>query len=275
MSVGASYVSRFFVKFVEIIAAGLATAVSAYLIAPLGGHLSAPAPATVQVGATASEISKSLSTQPTPPAATAASEQRLAPQQDADASAAQPARKAVQATKATLPRKPIKSDASMAERKPRGEESVEVLVRAALVNVDANRPAPPDVPPHQADVPPRPAAVEAESRPADVQHGAAAIATAPRAADVQPQPVQPRSVQPGPLTPVDIKSRPVASIEALPPIPTAPIEVATPQPAPPAEEDKGVFSLKRIPDWLRPEPARAGEAPRPPMPVGQFAQGPM
>jgi hypothetical protein len=40
-----SYFSRFWVKFVEIVAAGLATAVSGYLIAHLSGALSSPTPA--------------------------------------------------------------------------------------------------------------------------------------------------------------------------------------------------------------------------------------
>jgi hypothetical protein len=46
MSISAevSYFSRFLVKFIEIIAAGLATAVSGYLIAHLSGALSSPAP---------------------------------------------------------------------------------------------------------------------------------------------------------------------------------------------------------------------------------------
>ncbi len=39
-----SYFSRFTAKFVEIIAAGVATAVSGYLVAHLGGYLSTPAP---------------------------------------------------------------------------------------------------------------------------------------------------------------------------------------------------------------------------------------
>jgi hypothetical protein len=46
-----SYFSRFFVKFVEVSAAGLASAICAYLLAHFGGLLPAPAPATaVQVG---------------------------------------------------------------------------------------------------------------------------------------------------------------------------------------------------------------------------------
>jgi hypothetical protein len=44
MSGEVSVFSRFVVKFVEIIAAGLATAASGYLIAHLSGALSSPAP---------------------------------------------------------------------------------------------------------------------------------------------------------------------------------------------------------------------------------------
>ena len=53
-------------KFVEVIAAGVATAISAYLLAHFGGLLppsptsvSAPAPTAVQVGSTASEVAES------------------------------------------------------------------------------------------------------------------------------------------------------------------------------------------------------------------------
>ena len=44
MSGEVSYFSRFFVKFVEIIAAGLASAISAYLLAHFAGLLSSPTP---------------------------------------------------------------------------------------------------------------------------------------------------------------------------------------------------------------------------------------
>ena len=70
--------SRFLVKFVEVSAAGLATAISAYALAHLGGFLSsspAPtsAPATaVQVSPTASEVAEGLRAKPTPPAAAGA-----------------------------------------------------------------------------------------------------------------------------------------------------------------------------------------------------------
>jgi type IV secretory pathway VirB10-like protein len=147
-----SYFSRFFVKFVEVSAAGLATAISAYLLAHFGGLLSssptpasAPAQTAVQVGPTASEVAGSLRPQPTPPAAAAAvNKQSPAPQQDTDAPVAQPARKAAKDANALPPRKHTKTDTSEAEKEARGQKSAEALARAALANVDANRPAPND-----------------------------------------------------------------------------------------------------------------------------------
>ena len=46
MSGESSYFSRFFVKFDEVSAAGLASAICAYLLAHFGGLLVAPAPPT-------------------------------------------------------------------------------------------------------------------------------------------------------------------------------------------------------------------------------------
>ena len=61
------YLSRFFLKFIEIIAAGLATAVSGYLIAHLSGALSSPSPApataVIQVSPSANTASN-LSAEP-------------------------------------------------------------------------------------------------------------------------------------------------------------------------------------------------------------------
>ena len=115
MSGEVSYLSRFFVKFVEVIAAGVATAISAYLLAHFGGLLppstpvSAPAPTAVQVGPTASEVAESRRAQPTPPVAAAAvNEQRAVPQQDTDAPVAQ-----VTDAKALPPRKRTKTDTSV------------------------------------------------------------------------------------------------------------------------------------------------------------------
>jgi hypothetical protein len=167
--------SRFLVKFVEVSAAGLATAISAYALAHLGGLLpssttptSAPATA-VQVSPIASKVAEGLRAKPTPPAAAAAvNKQSPAQQQDTDATVAQPARKAAKDAKALPPRKHTKTDTSVAEKEPRGQTSAEALARAALANVDANRPAPNDalIEPGLADT--RSAPVDIQPRRADV-----------------------------------------------------------------------------------------------------------
>jgi ESX secretion-associated protein EspI len=257
-----SYFSRFFVKFVEIIGAGLASAVCAYMLAHFGGVLlssptPAPAPAltATQLGPPPSEPAKSQPVQPpTPVAAAAVDAQRPAPQQDIDAAVAQPSVRSVKEVKTLPPRKHTKTDTSVAEKKPPGHKSAEALARAALANVDANRSAPIDVQPRQADVPTRGADVR--SRRVGVPSRDAAIEAAPHAANVQPQLVQPRTV--------DTQPRPVAG--PLPPSAGPPLENATPQPTHPAERDNGVFfALKRM---RSDPPAPPGEAPRPPMPVG-------
>jgi hypothetical protein len=158
MSGEVSYFSRFFVKFVEIIAAGLASAISAFLLAHFWGLLlssptpvSAPAQTAVQVGPTASKVTEGLRAQPTPPVAAAAV-----------AAVAQPAKKAGKDAKASPPRKPTKTDTSVAEKEPRGQNSAEALIRAAIANVDANRPAP-------ADALMGPGLTDTRSAPVDVQ----------------------------------------------------------------------------------------------------------
>jgi hypothetical protein len=263
-----SHFSRFTVKFIEIAAAGVATAVSGYLIAHLGMFLSAPAPApsAAQVAPSAtSVVSKSARAQPAAPVSADANEQRPAPAQDATPPA-QPARTTANAAPTVSPRKHTKTDTSAAESKPRDEEAVAAQVRAALANA-ANRPAASEAPPHQADVPTAPPAVEAKSGPAEAPLVTGAIAVTPRAAEITPQPVPQAPAQPDPLATVEIKSLPVAGVDELP------------QPAAPAQkeaqaEDKGLLSaIKKIPGLLRPDRADshspAGDAPRPPMPVGE------
>jgi hypothetical protein len=240
-----SYFSRFFVKFAEVIAVALATAVSGYLIAHLGGLWSSPAPATIQIAPSTSGVSA----QPVPPVSPDANGQRLAPP------AAQPGR-TVNATKAVPPPKHMKTNTSATESKPRDEKSVEARVRAALANIDANRPAPPDVLPHQADVSPGPAAVGAQPRPVDGLPGAGTLAVVPRAAD-QPRPVQQAPIQPGPVA-VERKSRPVATVEASPTLQPAPsVEEIIPYPPP------------EPPLVPYPAPEPPGAVPRPLMPIGQ------
>ena len=284
-----SYFSRFFMKFIEVGAAGLASAICAYLLAHFGGLLPAPAPATaVQVGPTASETPESPRARPSPSVG-----QRSAPQRDTDAAVAQPALKSVKDAKAVAPRKRTKTDTSVTEKEPH-QKSAEALARAALANVDANRPAPPDAligpgltdTPAPADIQSRPANVAPRQadvgppQPVAAPPRAGGIEGAPHAADVQPQPVevspatganlQPgaRDVRPHPVTPVDIQSRPVAAVDPRSPRADPPLEIGAQQP-PTADQDKGVFSaLKRIPDLLRPASPASTETLRPPMPVG-------
>ena len=261
MSGDVSYFSRFFGKFLEILAAGLASAICAYLLAHFGGLLSSPTPASaptseaVQVGTTSG-----VAGQPTQPVAAAAADEHTAIQRDAPEAKLAP--KAGKEVKPLPPRKQKIDTTATAE--PRSEKSAEALVRDALANVDAKR-APPDapggssltdtpsvpvVPPRQAAVPPQqpdvgPRPVEIPSRPA--------VEAVPYP-DVSEQPVQ---------------SRPAPSAD--PPLSrdvrTAP---SAPQPSP-ADGDNDVLSaLTRIP-LLRPDPPPAnGEPPRPPMPVERF-----
>src|SRR6516225_906638 len=183
MSGDVSYFSRFFGKFLEILAAGLASAICAYLLAHFGGLLSSPTPASaptseaVQVGPTASGVAG----QPTPPIAAAVGDEHPAIQRDAPEAKLAP--KAGKEEK-PLPQRKQKIDKTVTEE-PRSEKSAEALVRDALANVDAKRApadapvgsglidtpsvpvAPPGqaiVPPQQPDVGPRP--VEVPSRPA-------------------------------------------------------------------------------------------------------------
>jgi len=244
-----SYFSRFTLKLVEMVAAGIATAVSGYLVAHLGGYMfaSAPTPAAVQVAPNAKEAAN-------PPAAPAA-------------------RTSANTTQAVPARKHPATGMSAAESKPREKESVEAEVRAALAKVDANQPAPPDVPPRQADIPPTPPVAGPEPGSAVGSVGADAAATAPhsaaaapRAADLQPQPAQQDPIQSEPLTAVEIKSRPVAAVEPLPPPATAPPAQENAQ-----GEDNGLLSaIKKIPDLLRSNsPAPDSQPPRPPLPVSE------
>jgi hypothetical protein len=274
MSGEVSYCSRFFAKFVEIIAAGLASAITAYLLAHFGGVLLYATPASAPVAPIASEVAESRRAQPIPVVAAApVNERRTVPQKDTDAPAAQLTPNGGKEAK-TLPlRKHTNTDTSVAEKEPRGQKSVEVLTRAALANIDANRPATVDAPigpglnhtyapvdgtqPRQASVPPRQADVG--PRPVEIPSRAAAIAAQP-AAKAQPQAVQPRPAAGTNLQPGSPEVR--ASVDPQP-------SSAAPQPAS-ADLDEDVFSaLKRIPDLLRPDPPTAtGEVPRPPMPVG-------
>src|ERR1700738_5284114 len=308
MSGEAPYFSRFLVKFVEIIAAGFASAISAYLLAHFGGVLlSYPTPAPAPVTPTASLLADSVRAQPIPMVTVApVNERRAVPQKDIDAPAVQPPTNAGKEAK-TLPlRKHAKTATGVAEKGPRGQKSVEVLTRAALANIDADRPAPVDAPigpglndtrarvdaiqPRQASVPPR--QPDIGPRRIDVTPRGDGIKAAQPTADSEPQPVQFRPAPDANLQPrsQDLRTTidPQLSNAAPQPSPVRPapdanlqprsqdlrttidsqLSNAAPQPSP-VDQEKDVFSaLRRIPDLLRPEPPMPiGEAPRPPMPV--------
>jgi hypothetical protein len=287
----ASYLSRFTLKFAEIMAAGIATAVSGYLIAHLGGFLSttapAPTPAAVEVAPRVVAVPKAETV--SPPAAADAGALRATPAHEAAPQAAAPARTTANAAAAPA----RKRDTSAAEAKPRekeaveakprekeaaeskardkdDKESVEARVRAALANVDASKPAPAETPapPRQAAIPPAPAAATAQPLPAEAPLTTGAIAPAPRAAEASPQPAPQAPAEPNPLAAVEIKSRPVAEV---PPAAAAPdgAQQASAQEDP--KEEKGLLAtIKKIPSLLRPASgATTSEPPRPPLPVGE------
>jgi hypothetical protein len=279
-----SFFSRFTMKFVEVIGAGIATAITGYLIAHLGGFWPAPAPAALQSAPSVSTISKtsifkSSRAQPVAPVATDADAKEHAakptagPSRDANAPTAQPARATAAATATPLPARKsatdigaIESKPRDAEGKPRDAESVEEQVRAALAKVDAMRPRPPEPAAHQLEISPATPAVAIQPRPAEPAVGS--IAAVPPAAAIAPQlapqPAQLAPVAPLPLGTVEIKSQPVADVAATP-TPPAPDNAQASAP-----EDKGILAtLKKIPDMLRPASGATTTPPRPPLPVGQ------
>ena len=160
-----------------------------------------------------------------------------------------------------------KRSTDAAADKPRDNESVEAQIRAALANVDASRPPAETLTRPTANPVAAPPGAALQPKPADIPPGA--VASTPRAIEAAPQsvvtqpPVQQTPVQPDALPTVEIKSRPVATVDAEPPGQSAAAG------ADDGQEDKGPFSaLKKI--LLRaagPEPA--DQAPRPPQPVGE------
>jgi len=269
-----SFVSRFAVKFVEMLAAGVATAVSGYFVAHLSGYWTSPAPqpAAVQVAPMTGTVPKALSGLPSvqPPAAPAASDAGT-PEQPAPTPPVQTTGSANPAPVARKHAEPAAADnklrdaaeakrataESKARDKERDKDSVEAQVRAALAKVDASQP-----PPAPAETPPPMAhAVVAPPRPAEAPMSAAAPAVA---ATPPLSPLPQTIITPAPLGSVEIKSQPpVAAVD-----PSAP-----PSPAAEADtqgKDKGLLAaIKHLPDLLRPASgATTNEPPRPPRPVG-------
>jgi hypothetical protein len=263
MSVSAevSFFSCFLVKFIEIIAAGLATAVSGYLIAHLSGALSSPAPtpaaAVNQVPPSTSMLS-SLPLQPNPPVSFDTNKQPPAPQQEVnDPPVAQPGQATANTTKVEPPRDRVEN-ATNAAQSNHQRRPLLARVRAALANVDARRTDDPleGGAPRPADVTrPSPAMAQPRPIPAPPAIPAAPI-TAPAASplipgEVRSVPTQDTSVDPNPLPTVEVTSRPIAEA-----------------PVPSTEKDTGTLST--LEQMLRQDPLIGTvDPPRPPMPVAQ------
>jgi hypothetical protein len=284
-----SFLSRFTLKFLEVLTAGIATAVSGFLIAHFAGYLAVPAsaPAVMQPAAIQGVQSGTQGAVPADPAAPPA----VINAAPAAVNAA-PAAALHQSTPADEPPSsggPEAKPHDAAETKPRdaakraSAPSFEARVRAALAKVGAS-PAPGDVPRRAAvspiDSAPRPPA--AEPRPIDTPTGSIASAprptdSAPRLAPGEPPPSaaatpapqaptmqntggQNSAVQLAPPAAVEIKSQPVAGVDT-----NQPAQAAA---EPPGADQDGTFAA--IAKRLRSDkPLSEDQAPRPPMPVGQ------
>jgi hypothetical protein len=167
----ASYLSRFTLKFVEISAAGVATAVSGYVLAHLTGYAGGPPTAAMQSPAALQAPATTAVTAPVavPPASQVSLPQPPAPPQASAPAvvappAAQPARTAIVPPPVSSPapppaaalRKSLPSDKpaeatadakpdakqdtkprDVTDTKPRSPEAIEAEVRAALAKADA------------------------------------------------------------------------------------------------------------------------------------------
>jgi hypothetical protein len=256
MSVSAevSYFSRFLVKFIEMIAAGLATAMCGYLIAHFNGAVSSPAPtpasAVNQVPPSTSMLS-SLPLQPNPPVSFDTNKLPPAPQQEVNAPpVAQPRQTTANIIKVEPPRKRVENATTAAE-------SNHHRVRAALANVDAKRTDDPleGGAPRPAEVTRR-GPVMAQPRPVTAQP---AITTPPITAtaasplipgEARSAPTRDTPVDPTSLPTVEVTSRPVAEA--------------------PASTEKDTGTLSTLEQMLRQDPLNGTvDPPRPPMPVPQ------
>jgi len=282
---GESYLSRFFVKFVEISAAGVATAVSGYVLAHFSGYLNGPQPgaplppATVQMPAAlqvpAGSAAPTLA--PVPPAA-AAKPQAAMPASASAAAAAPPAAlPAAKTAVTTSPAAPLRksppsdkpADAATAanasdgkvrdvtDTKPRSAESIEAEVRAALAKVDATHPAKADgraeakAEPVQRRVDNSPEMAArtpaAETKPRAVDAPTGAIAATPRTDAPQPLLAPQPVAQPMPQAPMQIAPPPtVVEIKSAPVVGTDPDAHPTAQADAQARpDDGGLFSVFR------------------------------
>jgi hypothetical protein len=276
-----SFLSRLTIRFLEVFAAGLATAVSGYLIAHFSGYLAAPTPAAlvqqppaiqqgIQSGSATPVVNETL------PAA-AAAKSNGAEQPPSSNGAGAKGRDAGHDTARDAARETTETRPHEAARSP-AVPSFEARMRAALEKAGPANPASSEAARRQAAAPvdaiSRPS--NAAPRPVDTPTGSIASAPPPedsvsRAVPVEPLPgataptventaAPSPPIQLAPPATVEIKSQPVASVDANQPAPAA----AQP---PGKDQDEGPFAA--ITKRLHIDKLLTGQPPpRPPMPVG-------
>ena len=283
-----SFLSRFTLKFLEVLAAGFATAVSGFLIAHFTGFFAAttPIPAVrqplvIQHGFQ-SGTRGAIQVQPAEPAsaapAPAPSVENAAPLAPLPQSNTADQRASANVTEA----KPRAAEARLRDAaKGAATKSFEARVRAALANAGATNPTPVDASRRQAVAPidtkrapaAAPRAIETTTgsivsapRPTDTAPPSAPVdpspitATPPQALSTQ-NPAAPTSGnQLAPQATVEIKSQPVAAADADRPALGAAAPPSTDQDGPLSTITKRLRSDKPLPE---------DQVPRPPMPVGQ------
>jgi hypothetical protein len=288
------YFSRFVVKFIEILAAGLATAVSGYLIAHLAGALSSSTPAAVgtatQVAPTVGGVSSTPSVNPAPASADA-SEQHPAPQEANAPADAQPAPgtesshgdtgkaivvpKRLETDKHLEAEKHLEADTSaaasageskrdQAENK-RAQDAVLARIRAALAKSKAR---PPDAS-QPAGNGPRPAAIIGSQRPpVDKRPSAASVTLASPNSANPPPPIQ-QQVQPS----VQQQVPPPVQQQVQPPVQQPPVQPTVQQQAqPPIQRQVQPTTQQQLP--TEPTPLTTVEIPSRPVATVQPAPVP-
>jgi hypothetical protein len=247
-----SYFSRFAVKFAEILGAGIATAVSGFLVAHLGGYLSWPAKGplpTVAIEAPAGSNAKTLDHPRDRVTASAPAEIHTAPDDRAKETAHAATKPVEVSTPVTTAAVPADNDDKRsrgasrkaaaeahavkpaphetAEAKAQGQEAVEDQVRAALANVDASRTPAPNTPTPAATTPAPQTAAIPQPPPIPAPSNPAAPASVPSTAATAAPPV---AVAPAAL-PLDIQNAPPVA----PTTPGAPVAVSASAQQTPAE----------------------------------------
>jgi hypothetical protein len=289
--------SRFTLKFLEVFAAGLATAVSGYLIAHFTGYLAAVTPVAAVKQPSVIQpwvIQQSVRSGPATPVVHEAAPAAAVPQsntadQSPSANGTGPKPRDAVETKPrdAVETKPRDATETRPHEAARGAAapSFEARVRAALAkagpaNSGPAHPASDDAPRREAVVPvdAMPRVSNTTTQPVDTPTGSIAATpppgdSAPRSVPVARPPAAAApameniaaptpTIQLAPPSAVEIKSQPVASVDPDQPAPVA----AQP---PPSTDHDGPFAAITRRLHIDKLPTGGDQPPRPPMPVGQ------